>query len=376
MEQEPLSHTSTRIRRATAVAHPNVALVKYWGKGCAATNTPAAASLSITLDTLETTTTVSESDGTDRILVNGEVVSDAKIEGFLGLLRENFDLPPLAVETANNFPTGAGLASSASGMAALVTAIDGAMDLDLDLEQRSQWARRGSASAARSVTGGFTALAASNGWAAEQLLAPDEWPLNVVVAVTSLERKTVGSTEGMELSRQTSPFYAAWLESTARDFDAARNVVARRDFDALASIAEASCLRMHAVMLTTDPPLVYWNAGTIEGIRSIRALRETGVGVFFTIDAGPQIKAVCLPGTRQRCKLPSAICPACGTSTSRAWAPAPRAWRSGTIQAEPWLFRRSSKRPLPANRCLRESTPCLLARRPWQPPSTVASHAG
>lgn len=296
MQPEPVSHTSSRIRRATAVAHPNVALVKYWGKRCAATNTPAAASLSITLDTLKTTTTVSESDGTDRILVNDEVVSDAKITGFLGLLRSNFDLPPLAVETANNFPTGAGLASSASGMAALVTAIDGAMRLGLDLEQRSRWARRGSASAARSVTGGFTALAASNGWAAEQLLAPDEWPLNVVVAVTSRERKTIGSTDGMELSRQTSPFYDAWLESTARDFDAARSIVARRDFDALASVAEASCLRMHAVMLTTDPPLVYWNAGTIEGIRRIRALRETGVGVFFTIDAGPQIKAVCLPG--------------------------------------------------------------------------------
>ena len=265
MKQETSSRESAGIRRATAVAHPNVALVKYWGKQSVATNTPAAPSLSITLDTLETTTTVTESDEADRIRVDGEAVSDAKIEGFLRLLRQNFDLPPLAVETANNFPTASGLASSASGMAALVTAIDGAMRLELDLEERSRWARRGSASAARSVTGGFTALAASNGWAAEQLLAPDEWPLNVVVAVTSRERKTIGSTDGMELSRQTSPFYDAWLESTARDFDAARTLVARRDFDALARVAEASCLRMHAVMLSTDPPLVYWNAGTIEG---------------------------------------------------------------------------------------------------------------
>ena len=295
MKQETWSRAVAGTRRATAVAHPNVALVKYWGKQSVAANTPAAPSLSITLDTLKTTTTVTESDGTDRIRVNGEVVSDAKIEGFLRLLRQNFDLPPLTVETANNFPTASGLASSASGMAALVTAIDGAMRLALDLEERSRWARRGSASAARSVTGGFTALAAANDWAAEQLLAPDEWPLDVVVAITSRERKTVGSTEGMELSRRTSPFYDAWLESTVRDFDAARAVVARRDFDALAGIAEASCLRMHAVMLSTDPPLVYWNAGTIEGIRRIRAMRETGVGVFFTIDAGPQIKAVCLP---------------------------------------------------------------------------------
>ena len=295
MKHEPLSRPHAGLRRATAVAHPNIALVKYWGKRSAATNTPETASLSITLDTLETTTTVRERSGADHIVVNGQTVGDAKIEGFLDLLRENFDLPPLAVETANNFPTASGLASSASGMAALITAIDGAMHLGLTLEERSRWARRGSASAARSVVGGFAVLAAANGWAAEQLLGPHEWPLNVVVAVTSSERKTVGSTEGMELSRRTSPFYESWLTTTLGDFDAARRAVAGRDFAALGSIAEASCLKMHAVMLTTDPALVYWNAGTIEGIRRIRALRETGVDVFFTIDAGPQIKAVCLP---------------------------------------------------------------------------------
>ncbi len=297
------------IRCATAVAHPNIALVKYWGKRLAATNTPETASLSITLDTLKTTTTVAERSGSDRIVVNGEAVSDAKIEQFLRLLRENFAIPPLAIETSNNFPTASGLASSASGMAALVTAIDGAMDLDLSLEERSRWARRGSASAARSVAGGFTALAATNDWAAEPLLAPGEWPLNVVIAVTSRERKTVGSTEGMELSRRTSPFYRSWIESNARDFEAALEVVARRDFSALGAIAEASCLRMHAVMLTTDPPLVYWNAGTLEGIRRVRALREAGVGVFFTIDAGPQIKAVCLPGEAEKVRVALAELP-------------------------------------------------------------------
>ena len=296
MKQEPSGHPPAAVRCATAVAHPNIALVKYWGKRCAATNIPDTPSLSITLDTLKTTTKVAEVSGSDRIVVNGQSVRDAKIEQFLHLMRENFDVPPLSVETMNNFPTASGLASSASGMAALVTAIDGAMQLGLTLEERSQWARRGSASAARSATGGFTVLADRNGWAAEQLLAAHEWPLNVVIAVTSRERKGVGSTEGMELSRRTSPFYANWRESNADDFDTALPVVARRDFEALGSIAEASCLRMHAVMLTTQPPLVYWNAGTIEGIHRIRALRAAGVGVFFTIDAGPQIKAVCIPG--------------------------------------------------------------------------------
>ena len=303
VKQERSPCAPAGVRRATAVAHPNIALVKYWGKQLAATNTPETASLSITLDTLKTTTTVAERSGSDRIVVNGEAVRDAKIQQFLDLLRENFAIPPLAVETANNFPTASGLASSASGMAALVTAIDGAMDLGLSLEERSRWARRGSASAARSVAGGFSVLAAANGWATQPLLAPGEWPLNVVIAVTSRERKAVGSTEGMELSRKTSPFYGSWIESNARDFDRAIEAVGRRDFAALASIAEASCLAMHAVMLTTAPPLLYWNAGTLEGIRQVWALRENGVGVFFTIDAGPQVKAVCLPGDTEKVRL-------------------------------------------------------------------------
>ena len=309
MKQERSLRAPAGVRRATAVAHPNIALVKYWGKRLVATNTPETASLSITLDTLKTTTTVAERSGSDRIVVNGRAVRDAKIQQFLDLMRENFAIPPLAVETSNNFPTASGLASSASGMAALVTAIDGAMDLGLSLEERSRWARRGSASAARSVAGGFATLAAVNGWAVEPLLAPGEWPLNVVIAVTSRERKTVGSTEGMELSRKTSPFYASWIESNARDFDAGIKAVARRDFAALGRIAEASCLRMHAVMLATEPPLVYWNAGTLEGIRRVRDLRESGVGVFFTIDAGPQIKAVCLPADAEEVKVALAELP-------------------------------------------------------------------
>ena len=309
MKQEPSIRAAAEVRCATAVAHPNIALVKYWGKRLVATNTPATASLSITLDTLETITTVAERSGSDRIVVNGRAVRDAKIQQFLDLLRENFAIPPLAVETSNNFPTASGLASSASGMAALVTAIDGAMDLGLSFEDRSRWARRGSASAARSIVGGFSALSADNGWAAEPLLAPGDWPLNVVIAVTSRERKTVGSTEGMELSRKTSPFYPGWIESNARDFEAATEAVARRDFAALASIAEASCLAMHAVMLTTDPPLLYWNAGTLEGIRQVWALRENGAGVFFTIDAGPQIKAVCLPGDTEKVRVALAELP-------------------------------------------------------------------
>ena len=120
--------------------------------------------------------------------------------------------------------------------------------------------------------------------------------MEVVIAVTSKETKSTPSTTGMEWSRNTSPFYPAWVHSTLGDFHEAQRAVAARDFDALAQISEHSCLKMHALMLSTKPVLVYWNEATLTAIRTIKELRDAGTPVFFTIDAGPQLKAICHPG--------------------------------------------------------------------------------
>ena len=281
--------------RATATAHPNIALVKYWGKRPGPGNVPATPSLSVTLDALTTTTTAHVAT-VDRIVLDGAPVADPKIEAFLRALRADFDIPPVAVTSSSDFPAGCGLASSASGFAALITAIDGALRLGLGRDERSEWARRGSGSAARSLVGGIGTLSESGGrWLARELLAADAWPLRIVIGVTSRKRKAVGSTEGMERSRATSPFYAAWVNSTATDFADAERAVIERDFDALGRIAEGSCLKMHALMLSSDPALLYWNGATVECLHRIRALRAAGTDVFFTVDAGPQVKAVCTP---------------------------------------------------------------------------------
>ena len=279
----------------TATAHPNIALVKYWGKRPGPGNIPATPSLSVTLDALTTTTAV-RAAAADRVVLDGRTVADAKIDGFLRALRERFDIPPLDIDTGSDFPAGCGLASSASGFAALITAIDAALDLGLSPQERSEWARRGSGSAARSTVGGFGALQERDGqWVAEELLPPGAWPLRVVIGITSRARKSVGSTEGMERSRLTSPFYGSWVRETTADFAAARAAVAARDFETLARIAEASCLKMHALMLSSEPGLLYWNGGTVEALHRIRELRNAGSSVFFTVDAGPQVKAVCTP---------------------------------------------------------------------------------
>ena len=199
-----------------AHAHPNIALVKYWGKQEKAGNLPATPNLSITLAGLTTVTQV-EDGTTDHFVLNGEPSQDPKLQGWLNTLRDTFDVPPLHIDTGNDFPTSAGLASSASGFAALITAINAHCELGLNQEMCSDWARKGSASAARSILGGFVALVPPQ-WQAVRLASQEHWPLEVVVAVTSNEAKSVSSGEGMERSRLTSPYYKAWLRDAATEF--------------------------------------------------------------------------------------------------------------------------------------------------------------
>jgi diphosphomevalonate decarboxylase len=293
------------IWQATAQAQPNIALVKYWGKRDDTLNLPAAGSLSITLDALHTRTTLrfDETLAADDVLFNGQHddLQTRKISAFLDLFRTHAGIATRAsVETANDFPTGAGLASSASGFAALALAAGRALQLQLPPHALSVLARRGSGSAARSVFGGFVEMTAGTRDDGEDafaspLLNAAAWPLTVVVAITSRAVKDTSSRVGMDDSRRTSPFYRAWVATANADLDAAREAVHGRDFARLAEVSEASCLAMHAVMLATRPGLIYWNAATVECIHALRALRAGGTGVFFTIDAGPQVKAVCLP---------------------------------------------------------------------------------
>ena len=149
--------------------------------------------------------------------------------------------------------------------------------------------------------GGFACLREVAGeWSAEGILNKTDWPLRVVIGITTEAGKAVGSSDGMERSRLTSPFFDAWSRTTVDDFAAGVDAVEARDFERLAAIAESSCLKMHGLMLSSDPGLVYWNAGTVAGIHAVRELRSSGTDVFFTIDAGPQIKAVCLPGAAEQ----------------------------------------------------------------------------
>lgn len=281
------------MRTATAYAHPNIALVKYWGKSDDELNIPATPSLALTLGDLRTTTRVEESTS-DTVVLDDAKVQDAKINEWLARLREQFNLPPLRVESSSDFPANSGLASSASGFAALTIAISNAFDLGLSLQEQCDWARLGSGSAGRSLHGGFVALEPDgNSCRVSQVLSESEWDLTVAIAITSDHAKSTGSTAGMTASRDTSPFYDGWLRATNEAFESGLRAVKNKDFDALAEISEASCRQMHALMLSTEPALIYWNAATLNCIEEITRMRDDGLKVFYTIDAGSHVKAVC-----------------------------------------------------------------------------------
>jgi len=302
--------SSSKIRTRSARAGANIALIKYWGKRSSSSlNLPATSSLSVTLDDLETTTEVSvcADFGAHEVVLNDEVVDDTRLVAFLDHVRGLVGSPaPYArVVSSNNFPTSAGLASSASGYAALTLAATQAYGLDLDANALSVLARMGSGSAPRSLWGGFCIMQRGErddgrDAIAKPLLDAESWPLEVVIAITEHRPKSISSRVGMNHTMATSPYYAAWVEhNEARLGDAAAAVLAR-DFEKVADLSEASALQMHASAIAAEPGVLYWNAATMACLHAIRDLRAQGQGVFFTVDAGPQVKAICLPGVSAR----------------------------------------------------------------------------
>lgn len=290
---------------ATAVAHPNIALAKYWGKAPGAGNAPAVPSLSVTLAGMSTTTTVrfGEHLVADTFELDGvpaRADETARVAALLDAVRRRSGLLLRAqVSSKNDFPTAAGLASSASGFAALAVAALEATGLPADLPFASDLARRASASSARSLFGGFVELAAGDGQdgflSASPVAAPEALPLRVCVAVTATGRKEVASRSGMNHTASTSPFYAAWLTHASVVFAEVRRAVLAGDLEALGEAAEESALAMHASAIAARPGIVYWNGATVETLAAVRALRSRGTGAWATMDAGPHVKVLCHP---------------------------------------------------------------------------------
>lgn len=291
------------MKTALAQAHSNIALIKYWGKRDEALKLPQNGSISLTLDALWTRTRVTflPELGLDQLFLNGQMAPESqriKVQRFLDLLRQQAEIPGLArVESENNFPTGAGLASSASGFAALALAASQAAGLNLTGPALSRLARQGSGSACRSLYGGFVEW--QRGEAADgsdsYALPLDEntnWPLCMAVLVLNDLPKALSSGDGMAQTVATSPLYPAWLASLTGDLAEMRRAIAARDFTALGELMEHNALKMHATALAARPAVIYWQPQTLALLSRIRDLRAAGLECYATIDAGPNLKVL------------------------------------------------------------------------------------
>jgi diphosphomevalonate decarboxylase len=209
------------------------------------------------------------------------------------------------VTSENKVPTAAGFASSASGFAALAAAASKALNLELNQKQLSILARQGSGSACRSVYGGYVEwqkgeLPDGKDSFANQILSEQDWNISILSVLVASEKKKVSSREGMKRTVETSPFYSGWINTVEKDIVKAKMAIKDRDFESLGKVVEANAMKMHATMLGAEPPILYWQSGTLEVIHHIQNLRLSGIPAYFTIDAGPNVKVLCLPGDEQQ----------------------------------------------------------------------------
>lgn len=288
-------------RTATAVSCPNIAFIKYWGNCEPEARIPANGSISMNLGGLETRTMVTfdASLKADHLILNGQIMSGAPLgraSEFLDRVREMAGINGFTrIESENNFPMGAGIASSASAFAALALAASTAAGLNLDEAALSRLARTGSGSACRSIPSGFVEWLADGcdpDSGAVSIAPPEHWDLCDCVAVISREHKPTGSTEGHALAH-TSPLQTARVDGAAQRLSQCRKAILARDFESFAEVTELDNNLMHAVMMTSRPQLLYWQPATIAIMKAVQTWRAEGLAACYTIDAGPNVHIIC-----------------------------------------------------------------------------------
>jgi diphosphomevalonate decarboxylase len=291
--------------KVTAKANTNIALVKYWGKRNEKLILPHNNSISVTCDGLFTIATVEFSPKyrRDVIILNGQKVkeNEKNIFGHLEKIRKMAKIKEKAkIVSQSNFPLSAGLASSASGLAAITLAATKAANLNLNQKQLSILARQGSGSASRSIFGGFVEWLrgkkedGSDSYA-RQIVNENYWPeFRMVFVILTKEKKEVGSRSAMAQTVKSCPYYQGWLKTVNEDLKKIREGILKKNLSLVGLQAEENCLKMHALLLATKPPIIFWQPETIEVIKSVFSWRKEGIECYFTIDAGSNVVLISL----------------------------------------------------------------------------------
>ncbi|BCY19047.1 diphosphomevalonate decarboxylase [Leptolinea sp. HRD-7] len=286
---------------AKAVSHPNIAFIKYWGNRDSSLRIPVNGSISMNLAELETITTVTftPSLSADQLTLNGKKADPGQVQrvtDFLDIIRKMAGFNFFAdVVSTNNFPTGAGIASSAAAFSALALAGSKAAGLELDEKTLTRLARRGSGSASRSIPDGFVEWlpgSTDEDSYSISLASASSWDLRDVIAVVAADEKKTGSSEGHGLAG-TSPFQTTRVADAPRRLSICREAIISHDFDKLAAVMELDSDMMHAVMMTSTPALFYWEPASLRIIKSVPMWRNQGIPCAYTVDAGPNVHILC-----------------------------------------------------------------------------------
>jgi diphosphomevalonate decarboxylase len=285
--------------KASAVAPSNIAFIKYWGKKNEVLRLPENGSISMNLSNLLTTTTVEFSSiyKEDSITINGvqEANEGSRAIKHLDRIRQLAKINDKAkVVTTNNFPTGTGLSSSASGFAALTVAGAKAAGLNLSEKELSILARQGSGSACRSIPNGFVEWLdgdTSETSYSVSLYPPDYWDIVDVVAVVSKNKKEVSTTEGQKLVN-SSPFFPVRLANIKNKIELMKKYLKEKNFSSFGELLESEALELHAIMLTLKPSLIYLLPGSLKIMHLVKKWRANGLEVYFTVNTGQDIHLI------------------------------------------------------------------------------------
>lgn len=296
-----------RHKTGKAFAPSNIALCKYWGKREQELNLPVTSSLSISLGNQGASVSLTPHDKSqDDIFLNGKAVETSapfskRLTDFLNLFRVSpAHCFSIVIET--NVPVAAGLASSACGFASIVKALDALFGWELDAKHLSILARLGSGSASRSIWQGFVEWhrgERDDGIDCFAEFIPDVWQeLRVGLLILNAQEKGVGSREAMQRTVATGSLYSAWPAKVSQDLAILKQAITAKDFNTLGKTAESNALAMHATMLSAWPPINYALPETLLGMQKIWKLRQEGLSVYFTQDAGPNLKLLFLEQDR------------------------------------------------------------------------------
>ena len=297
--------------RSIVKSYANIAIIKYWGKKDPIKMIPATSSISLTLENLFTETEISfitreeaiEKTGqaSDLLYINGELQNEEqikKIAKVVNLFRDDRS-QLVKIDTTNNMPTEAGLSSSSSGLSAAIKACNKLFDKNLSREELAQISKFASGSSSRSFFGPIGMWVKDTGEVSE---VKTDLKLAMIVLVLNEEKKIISSRKGMALCMETSTSFDEWIRQSEIDFENMKKYLSEGDFSKVGELTEENALRMHETTKNANPPFTYLTEKSFDAMEYVRELRKQGEKCYFTMDAGPNVKVLCLEEDFERLK--------------------------------------------------------------------------